>query len=122
MFGALATRLLSRLPFGRLSALLQRVDGAPAADASSIELVAERVERALARDVRFAPHTCLTRSLTRYWFLRRAGADVRLVFGMGGVDGSFEGHSWVERDGEPYRESTDPRAHFLPMYTIPRDG
>lgn len=121
IFGLIVTRVLSRLPFGRLSSLLARVAGTADADPSYVDSVASRIERALARDVPVR-HTCLTRSLTRYYFLRRAGADVRLVFGVGGVDGAYEGHSWVERDGEPYRESTDPYAHFVPMYTIPGDG
>jgi hypothetical protein len=26
------------------------------------------------------------------------------------------------RDGEPYREQTDPRPIFTPVYAVPRDG
>lgn len=69
---------------------------------------------------------CLTRAITRYYFLRRAGAPVTLHFGMGaGIDGEgtpgdgFAGHAWVELAGEPLAEPRDPRPLYAEMLRIP---
>jgi hypothetical protein len=62
---------------------------------------------------------CLTRGLTHYFFLRRAGADVVLQYGIGTVEGRTEGHCWLVRDGVPYLESKDPREHFVETYRVP---
>lgn len=58
---------------------------------------------------------CLVRGLTLYRFLREAGFDVTLCFGMGrpeGVD-DFTGHCWVELGGKALAEKREPR----PIYT-----
>ena len=58
---------------------------------------------------------CMIRGVTLYYFLRRAGVDVALCFGIGRVpvgDG-FDGHCWLSYEGEPYLEARDPR----PIYT-----
>ena len=69
---------------------------------------------------------CLTRAITRYYFLRRAGAPVTLHFGMGsGIDDEgtpgegFAGHAWVELAGEPLAEPRDPRTLYAEMLRIP---
>ena len=62
---------------------------------------------------------CLTRGLTTYFFLRRRGAPVRLHFGVGQVAGKLVGHCWVDWDGEPFAEHTDPRPAFTSVYRIP---
>jgi hypothetical protein len=77
-------------------------------------------------------HPCQVRGLTQYYFLRRVGVDVSLVFGVaagggvgaGGGPGAAPGaagatgHCWLMKDGEPYLESVDPREHFIPMYAF----
>jgi hypothetical protein len=69
---------------------------------------------------------CLTRGLTLYHFLRRAGLDVHLCFGMGSVQGSadvfgdgYDGHCWLVRDGAPLLEPRDPRPLYTPIWAIP---
>jgi hypothetical protein len=64
------------------------------------------------------PHPCQVRGLTLYYFLRRAGVDVSLVFGIGRMVGGYEGHCWLVKDGEPYLEHADPRDHFAPIYAF----
>jgi hypothetical protein len=77
-----------------------------------VVLAALRVGRPLVR------RGCLTRGITLYYFLRRAGADVRLCFGLGAVDGGdgFDGHCWLVLAGEPYLEPRDPRPLYTEMY------
>lgn len=58
---------------------------------------------------------CLVRGLTVYRFLREAGFNVNLCFGMGRPDGvdDFTGHCWVELEGKALAEKREPR----PIYT-----
>ncbi len=116
----LAEPLLSRLSPARLDAWLvpRRAPPAPAADRIA---QAERcVEAALAFVRPVAGQTCLTRGLTRYAFLARAGADVTLCFGAGFPGGgAFAGHCWLERDGQPFLEAVDPRPLFTKVLVLP---
>jgi Transglutaminase-like superfamily len=64
---------------------------------------------------------CLVRGLTRYYFLRRAGLPVRLIFGMGDINGRLEGHCWLVQEGRPFLESGNPERHFTRMLTFPLD-
>jgi hypothetical protein len=63
---------------------------------------------------------CLTRGFTLLYFLRRAGVDVELLFGVGELDGRTEAHCWLVRDGEPYFESSDPRLRFTAVCRLAR--
>lgn len=63
---------------------------------------------------------CLTRGMTLLHFLRRAGIDVELIFGVGEVDGNTEGHCWLVRGGEPYLETSDPRRRFTEVCRFAR--
>ncbi len=120
---ALATPLLLRLPLPRLEALLEwtaarrsrRAPGDPDAVAATV-LDMLQAGRPLVR------RGCLTRGLTLYYFLRRAGADVVLTFGMGQVSGGdgYDGHCWLVLDGKPYLESRDPHGNYVTMYSFRR--
>ncbi len=65
---------------------------------------------------------CLTRGITLYAGLRRAGADVALCFGVGPQDGQMAGHCWLTLDGEPLAEPSDPRAVFSEVVRMSRHG
>jgi hypothetical protein len=43
--------------------------------------------------------TCLHRSLTLWWLLRRRGVDANLHMGIRQSAGRIEGHAWVEAAG-----------------------
>jgi hypothetical protein len=60
----------------------------------------------------------MTRGLTSYWFLRRAGLDVALAFGVGKMGGEDAAHCWIELGGVPLCEPTDPRPIFTTIATI----
>jgi hypothetical protein len=69
---------------------------------------------------------CLVKGMTRYYFLRHAGMDVKLCFGAA-VDSAGElmvadGHCWLEKDGASYLEQTDSRLHFVTIYTLSRSN
>lgn len=116
---AAAVPVLLRLPLGRLERVLEPGRSRAAADAERTERIVRHVERALARARPVVRPGCLTRSVTLYYFLRRAGEDVKLCFGMGRVNGRYEGHAWLTKDGRPFLEPTDPTERFTQTYTIP---
>jgi hypothetical protein len=115
---AVCVPLITRLPLARQEAILE--PRRPRARARAQEQwLAENIDRVLARGAPLVRPGCLTRGLTHYFFLRRAGADVALQYGIGTVDGRVEGHCWLVRDGEPYLEEKDPREHFVETYRVP---
>jgi hypothetical protein len=115
---AVAVPLLTRLPLTRLARVVEPRRAPPEAPAASVERLVGRVERVLAAGRPLIRPGCLTRGVTLFWFLRRAGVPVDLVFGMGRPAGAFEGHCWLVRSAEPWLERTDPRPVFAETYRI----
>jgi hypothetical protein len=114
--------LLLRLPLDRMATVLTRPPAAVSIEPGAID----RQERLLALAVRVAHPLvrtgCLTRGLTLYWFLRRAGLDVDLRFGIDpGEQAAGDAHCWLTLDGEPINEKRDPRVHYLETYRLPRE-
>jgi hypothetical protein len=117
--------LLVRLPLPRLAAVLSP----PRRKAQSVTFPAVEAERIL-RCVESSQQVgsplvrrgCLTRGITLYWFLHRAGADVSLCFGLGRVGEGLTGHCWLIRDGQPYLEDDNRGPCFEPIYQIPSPG
>ena len=115
---ALLTPFLMRLPLPRLEALLEWGAAGAGPVRGDPESIVATVLEMLQAGRPLVRRGCLTRGITLYYFLRRAGVDVRLHFGMGSVptgDG-FEGHCWLVRDGEPYLEPRDPRHDYATTY------
>ncbi|RMD98761.1 MAG: lasso peptide biosynthesis B2 protein [Deltaproteobacteria bacterium] len=66
---------------------------------------------------------CLTRTLTHFFFLSRAGLELEVCFGMGKRKGELVGHCWLMRGGAPYLEAEDPRCAYAETYVYPqREG
>lgn len=110
---------LIRLRLSTVESLLEprlRPSGPPPDAVQRLETCVDLVLRAAYPVVR---RGCLTRGLTLYYVLRRAGVDVRLCFGIGQVEGRFEAHCWLVRDDVPFLERRDPRPLFTEMYRIP---
>lgn len=115
---AMAVPLITRLGLARQERILE--PRAPVRPDPVREAWLEvNVDRILGRGAPVVRPGCLTRGLTHYYFLRRAGADVRLKYGIGSVEGRMEGHCWLVRDGEPYLEAKDPREHFVETHSLP---
>jgi Transglutaminase-like superfamily len=115
--------IVLRLPLPRLAALVTRPPGVGPPRPAEIErlervtTLAPRIARPLVRS------GCLTRGLTLFWFLRRAGLDVELRFGLDPGEGRpTDGHCWLTLDGEPYLERRDPRHRFTELYRLPLAG
>jgi hypothetical protein len=115
----LAVPALTRLRPSRLCRVLGYAVRNTRAAAAPDETAVARVQRALAIAGRVRRQTCLTRSVARFLLLRRAGYPVELVFGLGPQEGIWAGHCWLELDGKPYLEDTDPRPLFPQMLRVP---
>jgi hypothetical protein len=117
---AAAVPLLMRLPLPRVGAIVTRVPPRRAPSTAEIE----RLERLIALAPRVARPVvrpgCLTRGVTLFWFLRRAGLDVELRFGLDPArDEATEGHCWLSVNDEPFLEKVDPRPRFAELYRLP---
>jgi len=119
---ATAVPLLMRLPLPRLSAVLEPRRPPLRPVPAQEDRIAHLVLAVLSAGRPLVRRGCLTRGVTLYYFLRRAGADVSLCFGMGTstekADG-FDGHCWLVRQGEPYLEPRDPRPLYTAIYSFP---
>lgn len=120
---AASVPLLMRLPLPRVAAVLSaatrsgRTRSGP--DDDEVVRVTAQVEAAVRAGAPIVRSGCLTRGVTLYWLLRRAGAPVELCFGVGRVDEELVGHCWLARDGQPYLEPPGSPARFDVVYRIP---
>jgi hypothetical protein len=114
---AAAAPALARLRPARLVRVLSLAARRPPGAGVAPEALT-RAERALGIVGRVRPQSCLTRGITRFVVLRRAGMPVELVFGMSAA-GSDGGHCWLELEGQPYLETTDPRRLFPEVFRVP---
>jgi hypothetical protein len=91
--------------FRRWQALLTRlapVGGAPAAgDAATLLRQSRATARLVDAAARRGPYraSCLPRSLTLWWLLRRQGIATELRIGVRKAAGALEAHAWVEYQG-----------------------
>ena len=115
---AAASPFVVRLPPKWLRPMLEPRRPREAASPEVIASLAELVDQVLAKARPAVGRSCFSRGLTQYYFLRRAGADVRLAFGVGKPEGEFAGHCWLVKDGEPFLEKTDPRSVFAEIWSI----
>jgi Transglutaminase-like superfamily len=121
LFAAAVPHLL-RLKLTQVQAVLEPGWEPWPVNPDRVRKITAYLEVAIARGKPVVRPGCLTLGITRYYFLRRAGMDVSLHFGMGriGKDKEFVGHCWLMRDGEPYLEKEDPRPLYIEMYRISR--
>ena len=125
---ALGAPVLMRLSFPRVNrfierrrvAAMNRSPGAP-----SVNEIISCVDAALAVGRPLVRAGCLTRGLTRYYFLRQAGVEVRLCFGARLRHGELTteaGHCWLETGGLPFLERSDPYRYSFPLCSLPLSG
>ena len=62
--------------------------------------------------------TCLHRSLTLWWLLRRWGIASELRIGVRMEQGRFEAHAWVERQGVALNDRANIGQDFAPFDTV----
>jgi hypothetical protein len=119
---AAATPVLMRLKLSRVDTLLSRPRRCPAPHPDSVGHTIQRIESILRSSSPFISQTCVTRALTFYYFLRRLGVNVSLVFGAGQIDNKFAAHCWLEMGNQPYLEKVNPRCYFSEIYRFRESG
>lgn len=113
---------LLRLSLPVLLARLDPKDVPPPAEPARIQQIVRCVDAVLQLGRPLVRPGCLTRGVTLFYFLRCAGLEVALYFGMGQVEGQWVGHCWLVKEGEPYLERHDPRSQFTEIYRFPEAG
>jgi hypothetical protein len=124
---AVAAPFLARLDLQRLQRCLEPSPGSsrsPSADPGQmVEVLGRRMGQVIRWGKPLVRPGCLTRGITGYYILRRAGLDVALCFGMGPVRGpGMAGHCWLVLDGEPVLEAVDPRPAFTELVRLSSRG
>lgn len=127
LFAALSPLLLRAVKLERLGAWLEPAKAAatPAGTPDAPEEVVRRVDRLIKLGWPLVRRGCLVRGMTLYRFLREAGFETALCFGMGQPEGEtgLTGHCWIELDREPLAEKRDPRPIYTETFRIaPRTG
>jgi hypothetical protein len=116
----MAVPALVRLKLSRLERVLEPRRPLSPPNEHTVRRTIELVESVLLLGRPLLRPSCLTRGVTLHYFLRRAGVDVRLCFGIGHPDGKeIAGHCWLEVDRRPFLERCDPRPVFVETYRIP---
>jgi hypothetical protein len=116
---AVTVPLLLRLKLPTLLALLDAKRAPAQADPARVTKIVRYVDIVLHSGRPVVRRSCLTRGLTLFYFLRRAGLDVSLTLGMGKPNGTVEGHCWLVTEGRPFLENRDPRSVFEEFYRFP---
>ncbi len=127
LFAAAAPALM-RLRLPALKRLLERRFAAGATTGGHRDRPADIircVESAIAVGTPIIRRGCLTRGLTLYYFLRRAGMDLDLCFGARARNGVLveePGHCWLVKDGQPFLEQGPVPSGFVPIYSLAGPG
>jgi hypothetical protein len=113
--------LLMRLKPSRLRRLLLAARRRPSASPETVETIVRHLQFARLIGSPLVRPGCLTRGVTLCYFLRRAGVEVTLAFGMRQVAGTFTGHCWLHQGGVPLLEQEDPRLLYAHIFSIPEE-
>jgi hypothetical protein len=119
--------MLARLDLQRLQRCLepsQRSSRSPSGHPEqAVEVLGRRVGQVIRWGRPLVRPGCLTRGITGYYLLRRAGLDVALCFGIAPARGAdVTGHCWLVLDGEPLLEAVDPRSAFTELLRMSSRG
>lgn len=113
---ALVARLVSPAPAG-----VEPADVRPGQRAQQVQRdlawgIAARVSWAVERAGRFIPRsTCLVRALSAQALLAREGVASTLCFGVGGGNGQFRAHAWLECAGRVVVGGDEDLSRFAPL-------
>ncbi len=92
----------------------------PQREPAEVERLIRRIDRLIRIGWPVVRRGCLVRGITRYRFLREAGVDASLCFGIGRLPGEegFTGHCWLEMDGRAVAEPREPRPIYTETYRV----
>ena len=86
--------------------------------AANQEELARAIDLLLSADVLIFKPICWKRAAVLHRYLSRGGRSTRIIFGVRNeTNGKFDGHAWLEADGEPILETTPP--NYVVTYSFP---
>lgn len=115
-----AVSALARLlPLPRAFALVSPRLGFSRPDEESVGRVVNALDTLLAAQIPFIQPQCWRRAAVLHRFLRLAGVDTTIVFGVR-TDGAqaVEAHAWIERGGQPFAEAAQTTS-FRRVFEFP---
>lgn len=123
MAGAyLLVSVLARLlPLPKAFAAMSPRLGSPPGDQRKTEAIVNALDTLLTARIPLIPPQCWRRAVVLHRFLRHAGIDTVIVFGVR-TDGTrtVEAHAWVESEGQPFAEAADTAA-YQRVFEFPGD-
>ncbi|MCI0398579.1 MAG: lasso peptide biosynthesis B2 protein [Chloroflexi bacterium] len=112
-----------RVPLPEVMAQLTAEDSPARPEKEQERVIRDLADLATLLERRSPLGVCLRRSLTRYYFLRRAGLPVAVHFGARFVDGkpdrAITGHAWLTLDGKAYYEPGVNWRGFTVVFSFP---
>jgi hypothetical protein len=99
---------------------LPPISRTPPRDPAEVDRLIRRIDLLIRLGWPVVRRGCLVRGITRYRFLREAGVEATLCFGIGRLPGqeSFTGHCWLEMDGRALAEPREPRPIYTETYRV----
>ena len=80
--------------------------------------LARAIDLLLSADVLMFKPICWKRAAVLHRYLLRNGIPTRIIFGVRNeADGKFDGHAWLEANGQPILERTPPQ--YVVTYSFP---
>jgi Transglutaminase-like superfamily len=80
--------------------------------------LARAIDLLLSADVLIFKPICWKRAAVLHRYLSRNGTQTRIIFGVRNeASGKFDGHAWLEANGQPILESTPPE--YVVTYSFP---
>ena len=87
-------------------------------DGMTQDELARAIDLLLSADVLMFKPICWKRAAVLHRYLSRNGISTRIIFGVRNeAGGVFDGHAWLEADGQPILEKTRP--DYVVTYSFP---
>ena len=106
--------------FYSLPRALEIVAGNPKQSSTALnrEDLARTIDLLLSADVLVFKPICWKRAAVLHRYLSRNGTKTKIIFGVrNDSGGKFDGHAWLEADGQPILEKDPP--NYVVTYSFP---
>ena len=93
-------------------------NGGRSGEALNREELARTIDLLLSADVLVFKPICWKRAAILHRYLLRNGTPTKIIFGVRNeTGGKFDGHAWLEADGQPILEKDPP--NYVVTYSFP---
>ncbi len=93
-------------------------NGGRSGEALNREELARAIDLLLSADILMFKPICWKRAAVLHRYLSRNGTKTKIIFGVRNeIGGKFDGHAWLEADGQPILEKDPP--NYVVTYSFP---